>query len=33
MNIGLALGFLTLACALLFAVNYRLFNRGYKLRA
>jgi ABC-2 type transport system permease protein len=33
MNIGLALGFLTLACAGLFAVNYRLFNRGYKLRA
>jgi ABC-2 type transport system permease protein len=33
MNIGLALGLLTLACAVLFAVNYRLFNRGYKLRA
>src|SRR4051812_20435777 len=33
MNIGLALGFLTLACAALFFANWRLFNRGYKLRA
>src|SRR3954469_16108024 len=32
-NIGLALGALFLACAILFAVNYRLFHRGYKLRA
>ena len=32
-NIGLALGALLLACAILFAVNYRLFHRGYRLRA
>jgi ABC-2 type transport system permease protein len=33
MNIALALGLLTLAVAALFAVNYRLFHAGYRLRA
>lgn len=32
-NVGLSLGLLTLATAALFALNYRLFLRGYKLRA
>ncbi|MDO8793158.1 MAG: ABC transporter permease [Vicinamibacterales bacterium] len=32
-NIALSLGFLTVATAVMFAVNLRLFNRGYKLRA
>jgi ABC-2 type transport system permease protein len=32
-NIALSLGFLTLAAAALFAVNHRLFSRGYRLRA
>ncbi len=32
-NIALALAALVLACSILFAVNYRLFQRGYKLRA
>lgn len=32
-NIELSLGFLTAATAAMFAVNYRLFNRGYRLRA
>jgi ABC-2 type transport system permease protein len=32
-NIALALGFLTLATAALFAVNLKLFRSGYKLRA
>jgi ABC-2 type transport system permease protein len=32
-NIPLALGLLTLAALALFAVNYRLFARGYRLRA
>jgi len=32
-NIPLSLGVLALAVAVLFAVNYRLFSRGYKLRA
>jgi len=32
-NIALALGFLALATTALFAVNYRLFLRGYRLRA
>src|SRR4051794_4806855 len=32
-NIGLSLGFLAVATGALFAINYRLFNRGYKLRA
>jgi ABC-2 type transport system permease protein len=32
MNIALALGLLTLAVAVLFAVNYRLFLKGYRLR-
>jgi hypothetical protein len=33
MNIALALGLLTLATAGLFAVNMRLFLKGYRLRA
>ena len=33
MNIALSLALLTVATAALFAVNLRLFNRGYKLRA
>ena len=32
-SIALSLGLLALAAAALFAVNYRLFRRGYKLRA
>jgi len=32
-NIALALGFLALATTALFAANYRLFLRGYRLRA
>ena len=32
-NVALSLGLLTLAVAALFAVNNRLFNSGYKLRA
>ncbi|HYP48650.1 MAG TPA: ABC transporter permease [Thermoleophilaceae bacterium] len=32
-NIPLALGLLTLAAFALFAVNYKLFSRGYRLRA
>ena len=32
-NVALSLGLLTLATAALFLVNYRLFARGYKLRA
>jgi ABC-2 type transport system permease protein len=32
-DVGLSLAFLTLATALLFAANHRLFARGYKLRA
>ena len=32
-SIALSLGLLTLATALLFAVNLRLFTRGYRLRA
>jgi ABC-2 type transport system permease protein len=32
-SIALSLGFLTLATAALFAVNLRLFTRGYRLRA
>jgi ABC-2 type transport system permease protein len=32
-NVALSLGLLTLAVATLFAVNYRLFATGYKLRA
>jgi ABC-2 type transport system permease protein len=32
-NVALSLGLLTLATAALFLVNYRLFSRGYKLRA
>jgi len=32
-NVALSLGFLTLATLALFAVNYRLFATGYKLRA
>jgi ABC-2 type transport system permease protein len=32
-NIALSLGFLTAAAAALFAVNLRLFTKGYKLRA
>jgi ABC-2 type transport system permease protein len=32
-NVALSLGLLTLAAAALFAVNYRLFSRGYRLRA
>lgn len=31
--VGLALGLLTLAAGGLFALNFRLFNRGYRLRA
>ena len=32
-NVALSLAFLTLAASALFAVNYRLFARGYRLRA
>ena len=32
-SVGLSLGLLTLATLALFALNYRLFARGYKLRA
>jgi ABC-2 type transport system permease protein len=32
-NVALSLGLLTLAVAALFALNHRLFSRGYKLRA
>jgi len=32
-SIPLSLAFLTTATAILFAINYRLFSRGYKLRA
>jgi ABC-2 type transport system permease protein len=32
-NVALSLGFLSLATFALFAVNLRLFSRGYKLRA
>jgi ABC-2 type transport system permease protein len=32
-NVALSLGLLTLAAAALFALNYSLFRRGYKLRA
>jgi ABC-2 type transport system permease protein len=32
-NIALSFAFLTLVTGGLFALNYRLFNRGYKLRA
>jgi ABC-2 type transport system permease protein len=32
-NIALSLGFLTVAAGALFAVNHRLFARGYRLRA
>jgi ABC-2 type transport system permease protein len=32
-NVALSLGLLTLAVAALFTLNYRLFARGYKLRA
>jgi ABC-2 type transport system permease protein len=32
-NVALSLGLLTLAAAILFAVNYRLFSKGYRLRA
>ncbi|HEX8101362.1 MAG TPA: ABC transporter permease [Solirubrobacteraceae bacterium] len=32
-NVALSLGFLAIVSLALFAVNYRLFNRGYKLRA
>ena len=32
-SVPLSLGLLTVATLALFAVNYRLFNRGYKLRA
>jgi ABC-2 type transport system permease protein len=32
-NIALSLTFLTLVCGALFALNYRLFSSGYKLRA
>jgi ABC-2 type transport system permease protein len=32
-NIELSLGFLTVACAALFAINHRLFVKGYRLRA
>jgi ABC-2 type transport system permease protein len=32
-NIALSLAFLTIAATAMFAVNYRLFSRGYKLRA
>ena len=32
-NIALSLAFLTVATAALFTMNYRLFKRGYKLRA
>jgi ABC-2 type transport system permease protein len=32
-NIGLSLLFLTVAAGVLFAINLRLFNRGYRLRA
>jgi ABC-2 type transport system permease protein len=32
-NVALSLGLLTLATSALFSVNYRLFARGYKLRA
>jgi hypothetical protein len=31
--VALSLGLLTLVVAALFALNYRLFSRGYKLRA
>jgi ABC-2 type transport system permease protein len=32
-NVALSLGLLTLVTAGLFTLNYRLFARGYKLRA
>jgi ABC-2 type transport system permease protein len=32
-NIALSMLFLTAAAAALFAVNYRLFEKGYRLRA
>lgn len=32
-DVGLSLGFLLVAAMALFAVNYRLFKRGYRLRA
>ena len=32
-SVGLSLGLLTLAAMVLFAVNYRLFSKGYRLRA
>ena len=32
-SVGLSLGLLTLAALVLFAVNYRLFSKGYRLRA
>jgi ABC-2 type transport system permease protein len=32
-SVALSLGLLTLAAAALFAVNYRLFSKGYRLRA
>ena len=32
-NVAVSLGLLTLATSALFLVNYRLFDRGYKLRA
>jgi ABC-2 type transport system permease protein len=32
-DVGLSLGLLTAAAFVLFAVNHRLFARGYKLRA
>lgn len=32
-DVAMSLGFLALAAGVLFAINHRLFNRGYKLRA
>ncbi len=32
-NVELSMGLLTLACAAIFAANYRLFKSGYRLRA
>jgi ABC-2 type transport system permease protein len=32
-SVALSLGFLTVAAGGIFAVNYRLFSSGYKLRA
>jgi ABC-2 type transport system permease protein len=32
-SVALSLGFLLVAALVLFTVNYRLFSRGYRLRA